>query len=150
MEESKSAQSEFLSLVSSSCFEAKWSTTLVRYLKGSGLNVILICIFLLALLVSPNAISEQNSCNYDDAELYSGWGWDSINAVSCPPLDGSADSEPTLILDPIADKCDYSNAAINSGWGWNTVRAEPCAPLVGAVSAYSGEDEHLIRRKMNA
>lgn len=149
MEESKSAQSEYLSLKSSSGFKTKWNTTLVSYPPVPGLSMKLICIFLLGLLISPNAFSAQNSCNYDDAELYSGWGWDPINAVSCPPLNGSAELEPTLVPEPVADKCDYSNAAINSGWGWNTARAEACPPLVGTVGKpdadgcdYSGADNN--------
>ncbi len=60
----------------------------------------------------------NTECDYTDADLYGGWGWNSALMQSCPPLE-----EPLS-----ADGCDYSNATINGGWGWNLTTLSSCPP----------------------
>lgn len=54
-------------------------------------------------------------CDYTSAAENNGWGWDPVALQSCPP-----------ITDP---DCDYSSAIDNNGWGWNPVTRQSCAPL---------------------
>ncbi len=61
------------------------------------------------------------ACDYSNADLFDGWGWNSILGESCPPL-----AENTEI---VSGNCDYSGAAQFGGWGWDPVARESCAPL---------------------
>lgn len=63
---------------------------------------------------TPEPVDSSGGCDYTDAEVNGGWGWDAANGLSCPPA---------------ADSCDYSSAALNDGWGWNPVTATSCPPL---------------------
>jgi hypothetical protein len=31
-------------------------------------------------------LEPQRACDYTNADLNSGWGWDAVNQVSCPPM----------------------------------------------------------------
>ena len=80
-----------------------------------------------AVLRESCAPISQNACDYSDASEHNGWGWDPVAGSSCPPL---AESGDELVSDPAPDEgCDYSNAASNNGWGWNPVTSESCAPI---------------------
>jgi hypothetical protein len=92
-------------------------------------------------------VQEQGVCDYSNADISNGWGWNAVTRQSCEPLTDI----PTAVdncdysnaaqfdgwgWDPVAgqscapqDNCDYSNAAISGGWGWNPVAAESCPPL---------------------
>lgn len=59
-------------------------------------------------------------CDYTAAADNNGWGWDPVAQQSCPPI-----TEPDMDQ---AD-CDYSNASNNNGWGWNPVTLLSCAPI---------------------
>lgn len=64
-------------------------------------------------------ITGDADCDYNNAAINNGWGWNPISGDSCPPL-----NTPVAI-----DNCDYSNAAIQDGWGWNPVTLDSCPPL---------------------
>ena len=57
-------------------------------------------------------------CDYTAAAENNGWGWDPVARQSCPP-----------ITDPDQANCDYSSATENNGWGWNPVTLQSCAPI---------------------
>lgn len=61
--------------------------------------------------------SSVDNCDYSNAAIYDGWGWDAVSGTSCPPLDTSANN------------CDYSNAAMHNGWGWDAITGQSCAPV---------------------
>ena len=54
--------------------------------------------------------NDQNGCDYQDAHLYNGWGWNPYTGTSCAP------------------RCDYSNADANNGWGWDPYAGVSCPP----------------------
>lgn len=43
--------------------------------------------FALLTVSSETSSSESNACDYSDAVLYDGWGWDATTQQACPPLD---------------------------------------------------------------
>lgn len=61
------------------------------------------------------------ACDYTAAADNNGWGWDPVAQQSCAPL-------PEPVVDQDAD-CDYSSAPDNNGWGWNPVTRQSCAPV---------------------
>jgi len=69
--------------------------------------------------LSPISILSPTTdgCDYSDAALYNGWGWNPSTRTSCPPVTETRDN------------CDYSSASSNDGWGWNNVTRESCPPL---------------------
>ncbi len=67
--------------------------------------------------VSTIPYATSDACDYSDAALHGGWGWNPATRTSCPPLT------------EVRDDCDYSNASSNSGWGWNNTTMESCPPL---------------------
>lgn len=58
------------------------------------------------------------ACDYSNADLFNGWGWNSILGESCPPV----------TEDVALNSCDYSNAAQFNGWGWDPVAGQSCPP----------------------
>lgn len=62
-------------------------------------------------------VKVEDTCNYNNADLFDGWGWDSVNSKSCPPKESDTDT------------CDYRNSALHDGWGWDPVNRMSCAPL---------------------
>lgn len=93
-----------------------------------------------------------NSCDYTDAALYGGWGWDATTSQSCAPLDNVINTPPTTqCVDTDGDgwgwdgtatctleaatntgadsDCDYSDAHLYGGWGWNAAASQCCAHL---------------------
>jgi len=75
-------------------------------------------------------INRSVNCNYVDAGLHNGWGWDPYLGRSCPPQTGSAS----------ASNCNYDEAASNNGWGWDSVAGVSCAPLGDAGRPVSSCD----------
>lgn len=71
---------------------------------------------------TSDAQPSTTDCNYQDAELYNGWGWNPATGESCAPI---APAEQSLL-----DDCDYSNAMQFDGWGWNPITRESCQPRV--------------------
>ena len=67
------------------------------------------------------------ACEYTDAGLYNGWGWDPVAGVSCRPL-------------PTAGACDYTNADSHGGWGWNAATQMSCPPLEPVAGACVDSD----------
>jgi len=63
--------------------------------------------------------SDSNNCDYSNATIYDGWGWDPVAGTSCEPIDAS----PT-------DNCDYSNAGVFDGWGWDATTGQSCEPIL--------------------
>ncbi len=104
----------------------------------------------------PPGDTVSDGCDYTDADLYQGWGWNIYLKESCPPK-GSQTEQPT---DPATEQpgnelecidsdgdgwgwdgfatcipessasgqCDYSDAGIYNGWGWNATTRESCPP----------------------
>jgi len=90
-------------------------------------------------------------CDYSDADLYGGWGWNATINESCPPSDnfndetsiaqcidsdgdgygwnGSETCTPATSSPTLNSGCDYSDANLYGGWGWNTETNQSCAPL---------------------
>lgn len=76
----------------------------------------------LIVLNSDSAqVSLPENCDYSDAILNGGWGWDPIAEESCPPL-------PAQVSMP--ENCDYSDAIVNNGWGWDPIAQKSCPPLM--------------------
>ncbi len=71
----------------------------------------------------PGVVTDAGECDYSDAAMFDGWGWNPTTGQSCPPLDDGGE-EPTM-----TSGCDYSNAAANDGWGWDESTAQSCPPL---------------------
>ena len=83
----------------------------------------------------------QDSCDYSDADLFAGWGWNSVTQESCPPIgvaDDNSDNNNGGTSDVLTDSCDYSDAASHGGWGWNPVTRESCPPQNQSVPVDSG------------
>lgn len=55
-------------------------------------------------------------CDYSNAALYGGWGWNAITQTSCEPLED------------VTGSCDYSKAEAYNGWGWNSILQQSCPP----------------------
>jgi len=79
--------------------------------------------------VTPTGSAQQQSptqntddCNYSNADIFNGWGWDPVSRKSCPPLQNQPDTTTET------DTCNYANAAQYDGWGWNAVTGQSCAP----------------------
>jgi len=70
-------------------------------------------------------VANGNTCNYSEAHLQGGWGWDPINQDSCPPVENAVEEAGVTI----ADNCDYSQAHLSDGWGWDPVTRQSCAPV---------------------
>jgi len=62
----------------------------------------------------PAPLASPERCVYFHAHEHNGWGWDPVNALSCPPIAETG--------------CDYSQADIHDGWGWDTFTGESCPP----------------------
>lgn len=70
-------------------------------------------------------VAPVDGCDYTDAHLYGGWGWNAATSESCAPLSDDDD-----IVTPVDNgTCDYSNADVNGGWGWDSVNNTSCAPV---------------------
>jgi len=82
-----------------------------------------------AVIIPTGSVSQENAvsttsndnCDYSNAVIHNGWGWNPVTAESCAP----GETAQTQGL----DNCDYSNADIHDGWGWNAVTGQSCAPL---------------------
>lgn len=61
---------------------------------------------LLFCIASQSHAQSSDNCDYSSADLQNGWGWDPVNAQSCPPR--VADSDQNACIDSDGD-----------GWGWN-------------------------------
>lgn len=87
-------------------------------------------------------LSPEPNCDYSNADISNGWGWNPVTRQSCAPV--AAESpvttespattapppiEPIPVVEYITDHCDYSNADASNGWGWNPVTRESCAPI---------------------
>ena len=69
--------------------------------------------------IAPTGSSAgEVNCDYSNASIYDGWGWDPVAGTSCEPIDAG----PT-------DNCDYSNAGMFDGWGWNATTGQSCKPV---------------------
>jgi len=60
-------------------------------------------------VLSDSAPIIDGNCDYSNASLYGGWGWDPIANQSCAPLDTNNNSQS-------ASQCVDSDG---DGWGWN-------------------------------
>ena len=66
------------------------------------------------------AQAQTDNCNYDDAAMFDGWGWDPVAGQSCAPIEEN---------NTTPDACDYSSADLYDGWGWNPETRQSCPPL---------------------
>ena len=89
-------------------------------------------------LESPSSEIFTNGCDYSNANLNNGYGWNATTQTSCPPLNGSSQTSianvievPAVATTEISDGCDYSSADQNNGWGWNAAIQTSCPPLDG-------------------
>jgi len=97
----------------------------------------------------------QSGCDYSNANLYGGWGWNATTRQSCAPLENVSNTQPAAqCVDADGDgygwdgtatciindgnqtvvttsngNCDYSDAHLYGGWGWNAIASQSCAPL---------------------
>lgn len=60
----------------------------------------------------------EGNCDYSNASIYDGWGWNPVAGTSCEPVNAG----PT-------DNCDYSNAGMFDGWGWDATTGQSCKPV---------------------
>lgn len=58
---------------------------------------------------------QSSRCDYTDADVNDGWGWNGAAGLSCAPQQ-------------VQDNCDYIDADANDGWGWDPVAEESCEP----------------------
>ncbi len=110
------------------------------------------------LVPVSNTPSVTTGCDYSDAHLYGGWGWNATTSESCSPLlsiepeaqcidsdgdgygwNGTATCIPesnTVVTNPSVDSnCDYSDADLYGGWGWNATASQSCAPLENIIES---------------
>ncbi len=66
--------------------------------------------------ISPGVLFA--ACDYTDADLYNGWGWNPVEMTSCTPLPDNGGS------------CDFTSADSHMGWGWNPTTQMSCEPLI--------------------
>ncbi len=64
--------------------------------------------------------ANRDGCDYADADLYNGWGWNPDTQTSCEPLESDNSVDPD---------CNYRDADLYNGWGWNPFTKESCRPL---------------------
>ena len=80
----------------------------------------------------PGGYSEAGGCDYRDAAMNNGWGWNPFTGTSCPPSgDYRGPSSPSGEYggpSSLGD-CSYRDAYLNNGWGWNDVTGTSCPPL---------------------
>jgi hypothetical protein len=65
----------------------------------------------------------EPGCDYTDASLNAGFGWNPLTEKSCLP-----------VVREYHDDCDYSAAELNRGWGWSNSAAESCPPTETTIS----------------
>lgn len=95
----------------------KTTTRYTQRITEQGVVVLQTVSFISLLFISVNASSnDTDGCDYSDAHLYDGWGWNPVTLQSCAPVTTSAG-------------CDYSQQHLYGGWGWNPVTMQSCAPL---------------------
>ena len=71
----------------------------------------------------------QSVCDYSDADLYGGWGWNYETSESCaPPEEQDDTTQQEVVEESVANSCDYSDGHLFGGWGWNYETSESCAP----------------------
>lgn len=106
-------------------------------------------------------VRDSTSCDYSDAMLYSGWGWNAALGQSCPPIDsatvdngydhdGSLGGSQNMIPVCLSAASDTDN----DGWGWEngascTVAAGPaqggaCVDLDGDGWGWDGQDSCIV------
>jgi len=105
----------------------------------------------------PQSDTGNIDCDYSNADVNDGWGWNPITLMSCAPGESETtgtcdytdaalydgwgwnselaescppDTDNTDDVTPPAGSCDYSDAMANGGWGWNTETGESCPPTV--------------------
>lgn len=110
----------------------------------------MVCVFLIGTSAAvgqaapdPTLPVVPENCDYIDAVLHDGWGWNESTGESCEPIPGlSIDfyvslyeaTEVDATYDEIigllrVDYCDYSEANSHNGYGWNNVLLESCPPV---------------------
>ena len=110
--------------------------------------------------------SVDDNCDYSDAILNSGYGWDPVARESCSPLETLQTEDQT---DAVVDNgnlaqvsvsvsnnnCDYSDALLHNGYGFDPVARESCPPFSAAdlrnafdMNSSLGPDA-LVSRPMN-
>ncbi len=95
-------------------------------------------------------VNDVVGCDYADAAVFGGWGWNSAAQESCPPLDSEvaagayAHDNSAAPTDIAAIGCDYSNAALSNGWGWNAVTMTSCAPIETGPPIDVVDDEETV------
>jgi len=62
-------------------------------------------------------VMPPDKCDYRDAAVNGGWGWNPATMQSCKPVNDG-------------NECIYSAADQNLGWGWNPVTQQSCPPVV--------------------
>lgn len=60
---------------------------------------------------------EIGNCDYSDADLYDGWGWNAVAGQSCPPLQTGPNNQTPSTSDSSSACID----ADSDGFGWNGV-----------------------------
>jgi len=75
----------------------------------------LLVVITMSLLFSPVFAD----CDYSEADVNNGFGFDADTGASCQPLESEA----------LPNVCDYSEAAQNGGYGYNHSTGQSCAPL---------------------
>lgn len=115
--------------------------------------------------VANSALSDGDNCDYTDALLNNGYGWDAVARESCPPLQTiQTEDQTSAALGESAvaqgfesngnNNCDYTDAALNSGYGWDPVARVSCPPVTveDVRAAFSGASslgpDDLVGRQM--
>ena len=102
-----------------------------------------VCIagLLLATLAATGAAAQSTpagQCDYSDAQLYNGWGWNPVTSESCPPIDNSQNSSTTPSGVPVCSSRDSDSD--NDGWGWENDRSCIVTADIGSMDTGSGDD----------
>jgi len=87
---------------------------------------------------SAPIVPSNNSCDYRNAAMFDGWGWNAGTGQSCPPVTAPTPSVPATTT--VANDCDYSNALLFDGWGWNPVTSQSCPPVEPPADIPAADD----------
>ena len=104
--------------------------------------------FAAALLTQTSPTIAQESpgtlgCDYADAHLYGGWGWNPVSQQSCEPLAADnpvSTAQTTTSTNNGTPICQFASDPDRDGWGWENNRScrvsgQVATPAIASVTA---------------
>ena len=72
----------------------------------------------------------EGMCDYTNADIYDGWGWNAATGQSCAPEQLQQPQQPQQPQQEEQNSgCDYSQADNYGGWGWSSTTLMSCPPI---------------------